>query len=217
MEFVGFTGGPFAENAWLVANPAAGTAVVVDPGGGAPELLDEIERRDLEPVAILLTHAHLDHVDGIPAVRERYPDLPVWLHPDDRDLYEGVPRQAAWFGLVPPRLPPVDHHLVAGTEWSGGGITLQVRFAPGHAPGHVIFVAPDDGVALVGDVIFQGSIGRTDLPGGDFHRLMDSIRGEVLALPDETRLLTGHGPETTVARERNTNPFLVENLRGGLA
>lgn len=217
MEFVGFTGGPFAENAWLVVNPAARTAVIVDPGGGAPELLDEVERRGVEPVAILLTHAHLDHVDGIPAVLERHPELPVWLHPDDRALYDGVPRQASWFGLVPPRLPPVSGELVAGDDWTGGGITLRVRFAPGHAPGHVIFVAPDEGVALVGDVIFQGSIGRTDLPGGDFHGLMDSIRREVLTLPAETRLLPGHGPETTVGHERDTNPFLVENLRGGLA
>lgn len=217
MEVLGFTGGPFAENAWLVIDGSDGSAVVVDPGGGTPQLLAEVERRGVTPAAILLTHAHLDHVDGIPAVRERFPEIPIWLHPDDRTLYEGVPRQASWFGLQPPRLPPVDHELVPGRPVSLGGLTLEVRFAPGHAPGHVVFVAPDAGVALVGDVIFQGSIGRTDLPGGDFHGLMDSIRREILTLPDETRLLPGHGPETTVAHERATNPFLVQHTRGDLA
>jgi glyoxylase-like metal-dependent hydrolase (beta-lactamase superfamily II) len=217
MEFIGFTGGPFAENGWLVVHSGAGTAVIVDPGGGAPELLAEVERRGVEPVAILLTHAHLDHVDGIPRVLERHPDLSIWVHPEDRPLYDGAPRQASWFGLEPPRLPSPTGELVAGRTWRHGDLALEVRFAPGHAPGHVVFLAPDDGVALVGDVIFQGSIGRTDLPGGDFHVLMESIRREILSLPDETRLLPGHGPETTVAHERETNPFLVENLRGGLA
>lgn len=217
MEFVGFTGGPFSENAWLVIGDDAATALIVDPGGGTPELLAEVERRGLRPAAVLLTHAHLDHVDGIPEVRDRFPDTPIWLHPDDHSLYQGVPRQASWFGLQPPRLPPVDEALVPGTTVSIGGIGLEVRFAPGHAPGHVVFVAPGDGVALVGDVIFAGSIGRTDLPGGDFHALMDSIRQAILTLPDETRLLTGHGPETTVGHERATNPFLVQHLRGDLA
>jgi glyoxylase-like metal-dependent hydrolase (beta-lactamase superfamily II) len=117
--------------------------------------------------------------------------------------------QAAAFGVASFELPPPDHDLVPGVNVSFGGSEFEVIFAPGHAPGHVIFVSTTEPVAIVGDVIFFGSIGRTDLPGGDYQVLMDSIRTRVLTLPPETRLITGHGPETTVAHERDTNPFLV--------
>lgn len=210
-----FAGGPFQENGYLVVSPETGTAAAVDPGGGTGAMLNHVRAQGLSLAAIVLTHAHLDHVDGIPAVRAFAPGVPIHLHAADRPLYDAAPQQAAMFGLTAPDLPPPDVDLVPGTTLAlAPDLRLEVRFAPGHAPGHVILLSPDAGLALVGDVVFQGSIGRTDLPGGDFQTLMRSIRDEVLTLSDETRLLSGHGPETTVGRERRSNPFLTGNYQG---
>lgn len=212
-----FAGGGFGENAYLAACAETSTCVAVDPGAAAPALVAAIEAEGLKLEAILLTHAHLDHVEGINAVRAAHPDVSIWLHPDDRGLYDGVQRQAEMFGMRMDPLPPPTHEIVAGEPFRFGTVTFDVRFAPGHAPGHVIFVSHEDGVALVGDVVFQGSIGRTDLPGGDFQTLIASIRREVLTLPDDMVLHTGHGPATTVGHERATNPFLVPHYGGELA
>lgn len=214
LEFRGFTGGAFAENAYLVRCRATGAAVIVDPGAAAPEILETIRAEGLRLEAVYLTHAHLDHVEGLPAVRDAF-DVPIHLHPADLPLYRRAAEQAAAFGMeLAGDLPGIDHELVPGSTVPVGAHALQVRFAPGHAPGHVIFYEPDQGVALVGDVVFAGSIGRTDLPGGDMRQLLDSIRNEILTLPEDTRLLPGHGPETTVARERVGNPFLVAHTPG---
>jgi len=217
MQVLSFTGGPFEENGYLVVCPATGAAVVVDPGAQALEIVRALERRDATVEAILLTHAHIDHVEGVPRIREVAPDAPIFLHEADRPLYEGVPQQAAAFGLGVPALPPPDHSWSHGDTFRFGECAFEVRHAPGHAPGHVILVAEDEGVALVGDVIFQGSIGRTDLPGGDLRELMRSIREQVLTLPDDISLLPGHGPGTTVGRERRGNPFLIPHYGGELA
>ena len=160
--------------------------------------------------AIVLTHAHVTTCRGLPAKRETC--VPIYLHPADAELYRAAPMQAQMFGLRMDPLPPVDHPLAAGDVVRFGECELGVRFAPGHAPGHVILVG--DGVAVVGDVIFSGSIGRTDLPGGDLATLMRSIREQVLTLPDATTLHTGHGPATTVGHERISNPFIVGNYGG---
>ncbi len=211
-----FAGGPFAENGYLVVCPDTGRAVVIDPGAAAGGIVAAIRDDDLQVDAVLLTHAHLDHVEGVPAVR-RVTDAPVHLHPSDRPLFDALGEQAAMFGLDAPAVEPPDAELEQDGEIVFGSCRLRVREAPGHAPGHVILVADEVVTAFVGDVVFQGSIGRTDLPGGDFQRLMRSIREEVLTLPDGTRLLTGHGPETTVERERVSNPFLVPQYGGELA
>jgi hydroxyacylglutathione hydrolase len=203
-----FTGGPFAENSWLVIGASGRDAVIVDPGAATGALLDELERSGAMPRAIVLTHGHIDHVEGIPAVRERYAELPIHLHRADRELYDHVPQQAAWFGMEIAELPEPDLHIEPGRDLEFGELRFEVAFAPGHAPGHVVLHMPEAGLALVGDVIFQGSVGRTDLPGGDGRQLLESIRREILTLPDATRLLPGHGPETTVARERASNPYL---------
>jgi glyoxylase-like metal-dependent hydrolase (beta-lactamase superfamily II) len=214
----GFTGGPFAENAWLLTCESTGVHVVVDPGGGTPELIERLDELEAEPAAILLTHAHLDHVDGIPRLLERWPELPVRLHAADRAYYEAVDKQASWFGLQGFALPEPRYDLEPGEPVEyGEEIELDVRFAPGHAPGHIILVHEASDRAFVGDVVFQGSIGRTDLPGGDLETLLASIAREVLTLPEETELLPGHGPATTVANERRSNPFLQtlpSELRG---
>ncbi len=217
LEFHVFTGGPFQENGYLVRCPAAGKVVVVDPGFAAPEMVRAIRQWGIEVEAIYLTHAHLDHVEGLPVIRE-FTDAPIHLHPADLPLYERAADQAAAFGMrLPAPLPAIDVSLEGVTSLPVGDGKLAVHRAPGHAPGHVIFHSPEAGVALVGDVIFFSSIGRTDLPGGDFQELMDSIRTVVLTLPDETRLLSGHGPETTVAQERIGNPFLRPHMLGEFA
>jgi glyoxylase-like metal-dependent hydrolase (beta-lactamase superfamily II) len=205
----GFTGGAFAENAYLVECVRSGAAILVDPGAAVAELLEAA--RGLEVEAIVLTHAHIDHVEGL-ARAKRETGAPVHLHRADERLYHAAPLQAQWYGLELEPLPAVDRWMEPGERLSFGRCTLEVRFTPGHAPGHVVLVG--DGLALVGDVVFAGSIGRTDLPGGDLETLMRSIRGEILALPDATILHPGHGPETTVGHERATNPFLVPHYGG---
>jgi glyoxylase-like metal-dependent hydrolase (beta-lactamase superfamily II) len=213
-----FTGGGFGENGYLVVFEERGLGVVIDPGAAASSMAQHLRAEGIALEAILLTHAHLDHVEGIPAIREAAPSAPIYLHPGDRRLYDNVEAQARAFGLplVGP-LPPPDLELAHGNSLTFSDCEFQVLFAPGHAPGHVIFYLNQEGVAFVGDVVFQGAIGRADLVGGDFYQLMESIQNQVLTLPDETRLLSGHGPETTVGWERRTNPFLVGQYGGEFA
>lgn len=206
----------FGENGYLVRCRETGETVAVDPGAEATAMADAVDRMGAGLNAILLTHAHYDHIEGVARLVARCP-TPIHLHSADRPLYDHASEQAALFGLPRLELPPPDAILKAGVPFRFGACALEVRHAPGHSPGHVILHSADAGVAFVGDVVFLGSIGRSDLPGGDFQRLMRSIREEVLTLPDETVLYPGHGPETTVGHERRTNPFLVPQYGGGLA
>lgn len=216
MDVDTFTAGAFGQNSYLVTCDGEGTAVIIDPGAAAPAMLSAIRERELRVTAVLLTHSHLDHVEGVAAVLSEW-DVPLHLHPLDRPLYDHVPEQARRFGVMLDAPPPPDRELEHGQRLEVGDCEFQVRHAPGHAPGHVVFWEESRGVAFVGDVVFQGSIGRTDLPGGDFRQLMASIREQILTLPDETRLLAGHGPETTVGDERVGNPFLIPHYGGELA
>jgi hydroxyacylglutathione hydrolase len=214
MKILSFPAGAFAENGYLAISRSV--AVAVDPGAGAARMVAVLQEQGADLEAILLTHAYLDHIEGVARLR-RHRAAPIWLHPSDRPLYDGVAQQAAAFGLPIETPPAPDHAFTHGESLTLGPFTFEVRHAPGHAPGHVVLYVEAEGVAFVGDVVFQGSIGRTDLPGGDFRQLMQSIREQVLTLPDETRLLTGHGPETTVRDERVGNPFLVPHYGGELA
>lgn len=212
-----YTGGGFGENTYLAECEETGAAVAIDPGSGAERMVGDLEREGGSLEAILLTHAHLDHVEGVHTVRAFAPDVPILLHPADDGLYRSLPEQAAMFGFRADPQPEPTGELTPGERFTFGNTGFDIRFTPGHAPGHVILVAADHGLAVVGDVVFQGSIGRTDLPGGDFKTLMRSIRDEVLSLPDETVLYPGHGPSTTVGAERATNPFLIPHYGGELA
>lgn len=208
LEILSFTLGPAATNAYLVGDPASGTAVAIDPAWDGHIILQAATERGWRISNIWLTHAHFDHLGGAAAVADgSNPPPPVALHPEDYWLWR-VQGGAPLWGLQidPGPEPTID--LKHGMIMHHGGVDFQVRHAPGHTPGHVMFYAPSLATVFCGDVIFAGSIGRTDLPRGDHATLIESIRREVLSLPDETRLLNGHGPETTVGRERASNPFL---------
>jgi hydroxyacylglutathione hydrolase len=213
-----FSGGDFLENGYFVVCGENGPGIVIDPGADASSMIRMAQEESVAIEAIVLTHAHFDHVEGVPAISEAAPDAPIYLHASDRRLYDAVELQARAFNLpsIGP-LPAPDREMTHGETLVFGDLHLEVRHAPGHAPGHVVLYSAEEGLAFVGDVIFQGAIGRADLVGGNFHQLMDSIRTQVLTLPDQTRLLTGHGNETTVGWERRTNPFLVGHYGGDLA
>ena len=206
LEIVAIPNGQFLQNCYLLADTETREAVVVDPGEEWERILAELDRRAWRTTAIWLTHAHIDHVLGLPEVWKAT-DAPVWLHPAERLLYDGVPQQALWFGLRIEPLPPPDREFQEGETVQVGRHIFEVRLTPGHSPGSVSLVG--DGVVIVGDVLFAGSIGRTDLLGGDHETLIHSIHQQLLTLPDATRVLSGHGPETTIGAERASNPFLV--------
>lgn len=212
MKVVQIPNGQFAENCYLVIDEATAECAIVDPGEEADLIGHKLAAAGVTPVAIWLTHAHVDHVLGVARLKQET-GVPVYLHPADRMLYEHVAEQAFAFGMRAERLPPPDRELAHGDVLSVGGLALRVRHAPGHSPGSVVFEG--HGVAFAGDVLFQGSIGRTDLPGGDFETLLRSIEHELLTLPDSTIVYSGHGPETTVGHERRANPFLTGAHRPG--
>jgi glyoxylase-like metal-dependent hydrolase (beta-lactamase superfamily II) len=214
----GFPAGSFQTNCYVVAPAAGESCIVVDPGQDAVEPLEELltEHR-LTPVAVLLTHGHFDHTFSVAPVCDGH-DVPAWIHPGDREMLadpmKGLSAQAqqAFFGgRIELREPREVRHLDDGAELELAGLTLTVDHTPGHTPGSVVFRTPtEDGVEVVlaGDTLFAGSIGRTDLPGGDLRQMMASLRDKLLTLDDSAVVLPGHGPTTTVGRERVSNPFL---------
>jgi glyoxylase-like metal-dependent hydrolase (beta-lactamase superfamily II) len=208
-----FTSSAFGQNAYLVRCSATGATMAIDPGGDVDAMVAALEETGARLESIVLTHAHLDHIEGVATLVE-HASAPIHLHPDDRPLYDAAAQQAAMFGYDFPVPPPADETLEPGRPLTLGRCQLEVRHAPGHSPGHVILYAAEAGLAFVGDVVFAGSIGRSDLPGGDYQRLMTSIREQVLTLPDDTELYSGHGPVTTVGRERVSNPFLIADHPG---
>lgn len=212
MKVVAVPNGQFVENSYLVIDEASGVCAVIDPGEDADLIADHLARSGARPVAIWLTHAHIDHVLGVSRLKAETA-APVCLHPADRPLYDHVPEQALAFGLRAEPLPEPDRALAHGDVLKVGTLAFRVHHAPGHSPGSVVFVG--QGVAFTGDVLFQGSIGRTDLPGGDFETLIASIERELLTLPDSTIVYAGHGPDTSVGHERRHNPFLSGAQRLG--
>ncbi|MDX2061262.1 MAG: MBL fold metallo-hydrolase [Gemmatimonadales bacterium] len=207
LRIVTIPNGQFQENCYLLAEAGSTDAVIVDPGEEPELFLATAEREGLQIREIWLTHAHLDHVVGVADIKAAT-GAPILLHPADEPLYRNLPQQGLWFGLRLSAPPPIDRQLSHGGSLTLGSTVFQVRHTPGHSAGSVCFIT--DGIVIGGDVLFQGSIGRTDLPGGNFDRLIQSIRDELLPLPDATVVYSGHGPATTVGAERRGNPFLVE-------
>ena len=202
-----FTLGPFATNAYLVTCEATRETAVIDVGFDAEPIAGEIARHDLRVRYLLNTHAHYDHAAAMADVQQRVGGT-YWLHRDDRGLLDALTLQGAAFGLPPARAPAEVRSLEDGQSLPLGSESLAVIHTPGHSPGSVTFHW--DGLAWDGDLLFAGSVGRTDLPGGSFEDLVASIRGRLFPLGDDTRVLSGHGPETTIGAERRGNPFVGE-------
>ncbi len=210
------TVGAFQVNCVILGDEGTRQAAIVDPGEEGARIVERAHALDLEIASILLTHAHVDHVSGVAAVKEAT-GAPILLHPGDRELYDHLPQQARAFAMSADSAPPPDGELTPGTDVRVGSLSLEVRFTPGHSPGSVSFVwrgeSEDEGVVLPGDAVFAGSIGRTDLWGGDYATLIGSIKDQLLTLPGGYRVIPGHGPETTVDAEKRYNPFLSGAVR----
>ena len=203
---------PFQQNCALLWDEETGAGVVVDPGGDVPRILDAVAQTGMRPERILLTHGHIDHAGGAAALREAL-GVPV-EGPDQRDafLLDGLAEQGRALGMMD-ALPVVpERWLAEGDEVALGPLRLRVLFTPGHTPGHVVFVHDEGRFALLGDVLFQGSVGRTDFPYGDTGALLASIRDKLLPLGDDVAFLCGHGPGSTIGQERASNPFVREAL-----
>jgi len=204
--------GPFRQNGFVVACEATREAVLIDPGDGVHELLAFAEREKLSIRHILLTHAHVDHITGVAAAK-RALGVPVYLHRDDLFLYDRAVESGARFGLDVERQPPIDSYYTPGQVIGFGRCEARPYHTPGHCPGGVCLQIGENGAAgkdlFVGDTLFAGSIGRTDLPGGDYHTLIGSIRTVLFGFGDDARVYPGHGPMTTIGEERRTNPFLI--------
>ncbi|GGP15878.1 MBL fold metallo-hydrolase [Nonomuraea glycinis] len=215
MLIAGFPAGAFQTNCYAVAPAAGEECVIVDPGQDAVEGIEEMLREHrLKPVAVLLTHGHLDHVWSVaPVCGAR--DIPAWIHPDDRHLLSDPsaglsPGSASMFGGLTFSEPDEVRELSDGATLELAGMELVVDHTPGHTRGSVSFRLPDEDIMFAGDLLFAGSIGRTDLPGGDYPTILRSLAAKCLPLPDDTVVLPGHGPQTTIGRERATNPYLKE-------
>jgi len=212
LEVVSLPNGQFAENCYLVADRRTREAVIIDPGEEPAMFLAELNNRAWSLRAIWVTHAHIDHIIGVGAVHAAT-GAPIYLHPLDRPIYDALPQYGGWVGMELETPPAPDRELGPGQALQVGGFEFTVRFTPGHSPGSVSFVGP--GMVFGGDVLFNGSVGRTDLPGGDATTLMASIQSQLLSLPDSTVVHSGHGPDTTIGVERLTNPFLTGAYRLG--
>ncbi len=194
-------------------------AICIDPGEASDEIVEHLERDGLTLQAIAITHAHLDHIGGVAALKKLKPEAKIIIHPEDEFIYEALTEQPAWIGI--PRSqwavmgfafeqpPAIDEYWSDGQIYEVGKLKFQVMHCPGHTPGHVVLFEPTERKVFVGDVLFAGSVGRTDLPGGSTEQLMHSIKTKLLTLGDEVEVYSGHGPTTTIGEERLMNPFLT--------
>ncbi len=209
----------FQQNTRIVACESTRKAVCIDPGDASPEIVDFLRSNELELEAVTLTHGHLDHVGGVSFLCESFPDAEVLLHADDEDLYYGLPQQPLFMGISQHQLAAMGFNYAAppkltrnwehGESYAFGELEFDVLHCPGHTRGHVVFAERKHKKVFVGDCLFAGSVGRSDLPGGDHEQLIDSITRNIISLGDDFTVYSGHGPETSVGTERTTNPFLT--------
>ena len=205
-----FAVGPLQCNCVVIGDERTRQAIVIDPGDETARIADILERQSLKICAIVATHAHIDHVGALAALKQ-LSGAPAMIHEADVPLYEGMAEQAAWLGVPVPDTTTLDRYLANEQRLAVGGRSLEVVHTPGHSPGSVSFLIDErTPVVLSGDTLFAGSIGRTDLWGGSFDQIMSSIRTKLMRLPDDAIVIPGHGPRTTIGAERATNPFLVE-------
>ena len=212
MEVRMFTVGQIAENTYIFRRDGSDRGLIVDPGDEADKLLAAIEALGMQLDGIILTHTHFDHVGAV-APLARATGAEVWVPKIEAFVLADIMKFVPWPGFGPYESYDAEHELEGGERLELAGFEIDVLSTPGHSPGHVTFSIPDEGAIFSGDVLFQGSIGRTDLPGGDFDTLMESIRSLVDTLPGETTVYPGHMDITTLAAERATNPFLAELAR----
>ncbi|WP_373235954.1 MBL fold metallo-hydrolase [Cohaesibacter celericrescens] len=199
---------PFQQNCTLIWDEETGKGVVIDPGGDVPQILEVLEHEKIDVERILITHGHIDHVGGAAELRDALDVDVEGPHEADRMLMERVAEQAIQFGLPAAKGCEPDRWLKEGDTVDIAGMEFDVLHCPGHAPGHVVFVNQEAKFAILGDVLFNGSIGRTDLPGGDHATLLASIKNKILPLGDDVSFLCGHGDHSTIGEERRNNPFL---------
>lgn len=206
---------PFAENTYIAWRPGCGDAIVVDPGFEPDAILDQLRAEKLTPAVILNTHGHVDHIAGNAAMKEAFSGAPLVIGAGDAAMLTDPMLNLSGLSGVAITSPPADRTVREGDVIEAAGLRLEVLDIPGHSPGHVVFVLRDEAVVFGGDVLFAGSIGRTDFPGGDLDMLLAGIRNKLWPLPDATKVYPGHGPPTTVGDEKRTNPFLTADARFG--
>jgi glyoxylase-like metal-dependent hydrolase (beta-lactamase superfamily II) len=209
----------FQQHTRIVGCEQTKRAICIDPGDDSETIAAAIDKHGFELQAIVVTHAHLDHIGGVTALKRLKPEAAIMMHKADEFIYQALPEQAAWIGI--PRNqwaafgfdfatpPPVDQYFEDRQIYSVGEVEFQVIHCPGHTPGHIVLFAEQERKVFVGDVLFAGSVGRTDLPGGSSEQLIDSIKNRLLPLGDDVEVYSGHGPVTTIGKERKTNPFLT--------
>ncbi len=213
MVLESFPVGPLACNCTLMGDEVTHQAIVIDPGDEVGRIHRRLTELGLKLKQILVTHAHIDHVGGALKLK-RLTGAPIFLNENDLPLLKMMEAQAAWLGVSPPETAPPDENLRDGLIVGLESYPAQVLHTPGHTQGSICLHFAPLKLLIAGDTLFAGSIGRTDLPGGNFDQIIDSLRSRILALPDETQVLPGHGPETSVGQERISNPFLQSKSSG---
>lgn len=200
---------PFAQNCTLLWDDESRQAVLIDAGGDSAKLKQAVEKAGVKIVALWLTHGHLDHVGAVGELAQFYGVPVIGPHKEDDFWLEALSQQSKMFGFPVPERVEVTQWLEGGEQLQLGNYRFEVRFTPGHTPGHVVIYSKDLGLVWTGDVLFAGSVGRTDFPRGNFEQLMSSIRQQLFSLPEETRFIAGHGPMSTIGHEKRTNPFVA--------